>query len=181
MTSRDIEMRHAVRLSLLLLVSLNLLTDPATAGPIFDQIKEGACRNDYYAYCAHILPGQGRVLACLRENASKLTQACKNWGNFIEDDKGNKNNFEIMETRDQEDEVDMLTGQKKTNLVCSAFSWFSKEWCRPKDSGEGVVQDSYSDYSLVNQTQSSCSGSDWFSNPSCRTGSPDGTGESSQD
>lgn len=34
------------------------------------------CRADAQKFCQGIKPGEGRIIACLKENASKLSQAC---------------------------------------------------------------------------------------------------------
>lgn len=36
-----------------------------------------ACADDVTAHCAGVVPGQGRVHECLRENSEKLTPECK--------------------------------------------------------------------------------------------------------
>lgn len=35
-----------------------------------------ACRGDAKQFCGDVVPGEGRVLHCLRENAGKLSSAC---------------------------------------------------------------------------------------------------------
>ncbi len=35
-----------------------------------------ACQSDYRTYCPSVLPGGGRILACMRENQGKLSPAC---------------------------------------------------------------------------------------------------------
>jgi hypothetical protein len=37
----------------------------------------GACKADYDKYCKGILPGGGRIVACLNEQHDKLSDACK--------------------------------------------------------------------------------------------------------
>ena len=36
-----------------------------------------ACAEDYRRYCSSVQPGGGRVIACLKENAPKLTPGCR--------------------------------------------------------------------------------------------------------
>jgi hypothetical protein len=36
-----------------------------------------ACAADYQALCSNVQPGGGRILACLRQNADKVSPACK--------------------------------------------------------------------------------------------------------
>jgi len=35
-----------------------------------------ACRSDVKKYCQGVKPGEGRIIACLKENSSKLSPAC---------------------------------------------------------------------------------------------------------
>ncbi len=37
-----------------------------------------ACRNDYFAFCTGVTPGDGRILACLNQHLDKISAACKN-------------------------------------------------------------------------------------------------------
>jgi hypothetical protein len=41
------------------------------------QTMQQACRADYDRLCAGVLPGGGRILACLQSHADKLDPACK--------------------------------------------------------------------------------------------------------
>jgi len=45
---------------------------PAPAGPLAE-----ACAQDVRALCPSIEPGEGRVLACLKEHRTKVSAACK--------------------------------------------------------------------------------------------------------
>jgi hypothetical protein len=36
-----------------------------------------ACAADYHTYCSDVRPGGGRILACLKQNADKLSQGCQ--------------------------------------------------------------------------------------------------------
>lgn len=36
-----------------------------------------ACRQDVQTLCSGVQPGEGRVVACLRENRAKLSDGCK--------------------------------------------------------------------------------------------------------
>jgi hypothetical protein len=37
-----------------------------------------ACAADYQSLCAGVQPGGGRIIACLKQNAAKLSPACQN-------------------------------------------------------------------------------------------------------
>ena len=55
------------------------------AGPAFAQQASGAkaqalkqaCAADYKALCSGVQPGGGRIIACLKQNADKLSPTCK--------------------------------------------------------------------------------------------------------
>lgn len=36
-----------------------------------------ACKADYEKYCSNVMPGGGRILACLSKESVNLTAACK--------------------------------------------------------------------------------------------------------
>ena len=38
---------------------------------------QNACADDYAIFCSSVLPGQGRIAACLERNQEILTQKCK--------------------------------------------------------------------------------------------------------
>lgn len=35
-----------------------------------------ACTPDYHAYCSSVVPGGGRILACLEQNQAKISAPC---------------------------------------------------------------------------------------------------------
>jgi hypothetical protein len=35
------------------------------------------CREDFKTYCAHIKPGEGRLLACIKKQEDKISSRCK--------------------------------------------------------------------------------------------------------
>ncbi len=39
--------------------------------------QRNACTGDYQKYCKSVIPGGGRIIACLARESSKLTPACK--------------------------------------------------------------------------------------------------------
>ena len=39
--------------------------------------QRDACKDDYEKYCKSVVPGGGRIIACLAKESDKLTPACK--------------------------------------------------------------------------------------------------------
>lgn len=39
--------------------------------------QRAACRNDFEKYCSGVMPGGGRILACLSRETANLTDACR--------------------------------------------------------------------------------------------------------
>jgi Cysteine rich repeat len=39
--------------------------------------QRDACMGDYQKYCKSVIPGGGRIIACLAKESDKLTPACK--------------------------------------------------------------------------------------------------------
>ncbi|QDW41523.1 hypothetical protein FFI89_033040 [Bradyrhizobium sp. KBS0727] len=39
--------------------------------------QRDACKGDYVKYCKSVVPGGGRIIACLAKESDKLTPACK--------------------------------------------------------------------------------------------------------
>ena len=39
--------------------------------------QRDACKDDYEKYCKSVVPGGGRIIACLAKETGKLTPACK--------------------------------------------------------------------------------------------------------
>jgi len=39
--------------------------------------QRNACKGDYEKYCKSVVPGGGRIIACLAKESDKLTPACK--------------------------------------------------------------------------------------------------------
>jgi hypothetical protein len=43
----------------------------------FTTEQRAACKGDYETFCKGVMPGGGRVLACLNKESAKLSAACK--------------------------------------------------------------------------------------------------------
>lgn len=39
--------------------------------------QRAACQADYARFCSDVLPGGGRIIACLTRNYAQLVDACK--------------------------------------------------------------------------------------------------------
>ena len=39
--------------------------------------QQEACAADYQSFCVGVMPGGGRILACLKKNEAKLSPECK--------------------------------------------------------------------------------------------------------
>ena len=55
---------------------------PPAAPPVMSRRQEAtmmrrACRRDFATYCGEVRPGEGRALACLEGNQSRLSPPCK--------------------------------------------------------------------------------------------------------
>lgn len=48
----------------------------AQAGQLPPKVRE-MCESDYKKFCAATIPGGGRILACMRSNSARLTDACR--------------------------------------------------------------------------------------------------------
>ena len=59
-------------LSLVLAAAASLAAVPALA-----QTPPAACAPDIQQYCAGVQQGEGRIAGCLRQNAAKISPACK--------------------------------------------------------------------------------------------------------
>jgi hypothetical protein len=57
-------------------------TPPAAPPPAMSRRQEAtmmrrACGRDFATYCSEVRPGEGRAVACLEENRSRLSPSCK--------------------------------------------------------------------------------------------------------
>jgi hypothetical protein len=70
--------RHSIRkligIAVLTTISLSGLDGAARAQQ--SAIRE-ACAGDYKSLCSGVQPGGGRIVACLQQNASKLSPSCQ--------------------------------------------------------------------------------------------------------
>ena len=53
------------------------LTADASAPPQKHPMGHGACKADAEKLCSGVQPGGGRILACMKANKDKLSDACK--------------------------------------------------------------------------------------------------------
>jgi hypothetical protein len=53
------------------------LTHRRVFSPVTPLSAVQACSADVAKHCTHVVPGNGRVHACLRKNEGKLSQQCK--------------------------------------------------------------------------------------------------------
>lgn len=66
-------MRHLpTRLVIAILAALPVA---AAAAADTDALKK-ACHDDYQALCASVMPGGGRIIACLHQHETKLSSQC---------------------------------------------------------------------------------------------------------
>ncbi len=76
MSKPELHYRRA-KLAIAMVASLCLAATGACAQQgSLAQLRQ-ACRTDFKSLCSGVQPGGGRILACLKENASKLSPGCK--------------------------------------------------------------------------------------------------------
>ncbi|MBV5268829.1 MAG: cysteine rich repeat-containing protein [Afipia sp.] len=61
----------------IVLVAVTLSVPTLASAQQFTAAQRDACKGDYEKYCSNVMPGGGRVLACLSKESAKLTDACK--------------------------------------------------------------------------------------------------------
>ncbi len=71
--------RKSIRtLGMALVLAVGMCGGPGVASA---QHGEGgirkACASDYQSFCSGVQPGGGRIIACLQQNAGKLSPACQ--------------------------------------------------------------------------------------------------------
>lgn len=67
-------MRNAARMAVaaaLCLAAANAMAEPGTKN------QQDACRPDVYRLCHEFMPVTQRIVACLKQNRSKLSPACR--------------------------------------------------------------------------------------------------------
>ncbi|WP_315798791.1 MULTISPECIES: cysteine rich repeat-containing protein [unclassified Bradyrhizobium] len=66
------------KLAIAILFTLLLgLADAARAQLLPTDEQRAACQVDYARFCSDVLPGGGRIIACLTRNYAQLADACK--------------------------------------------------------------------------------------------------------
>lgn len=68
--------RMSIRLSIALVVIAAGLSTGAFAQNLTTQ-QRTACKPDYEKYCSGVMPGGGRIIACLNKQRDTLSDACK--------------------------------------------------------------------------------------------------------
>ena len=53
-----------------------LLASQMAAAQVSDKLK-AACGADYKAHCSTVVPGGGRIIACMKAHAAQLSPGCK--------------------------------------------------------------------------------------------------------
>jgi hypothetical protein len=59
------------------ILALGLLGTPARAQPSPSPAQRAACEDDYKQYCPDVVPGGGRIIACLKQNIAKISEKCR--------------------------------------------------------------------------------------------------------
>jgi hypothetical protein len=76
-------MKHIAALTLTLLTACAVnLASAQTSGQTDQPVKRGPggngpCKADVEKLCPNVQPGGGRIIACMKENKDKLSEACK--------------------------------------------------------------------------------------------------------
>lgn len=55
----------------------SLIVMPVAAQAAFTAAQRDACKADYETFCRDVIPGGGRIVKCLRDNAAKLRERCR--------------------------------------------------------------------------------------------------------
>jgi hypothetical protein len=59
-----------------IVIAVGLLVGAGTASAQQDVLRQ-ACAGDYKSLCSGVQPGGGRIIACLQQNAAKLSPDCQ--------------------------------------------------------------------------------------------------------
>lgn len=68
-------MKHTLLLTTALFAAGNALADDPPPPGKLDRLAE--CRADVQKLCPSVQPGGGRIVACLKDNSDKVSDACK--------------------------------------------------------------------------------------------------------
>lgn len=60
-----------------LIAAAVLSAAPAAFAQELTAAQRDACMGDYEKFCKGVMPGGGRIIACLNKEADKITPACK--------------------------------------------------------------------------------------------------------
>jgi hypothetical protein len=72
--------RNAARAALagaLCLTSFYAFAEPGKSGRLSREEAEAACTSDVFRLCAGSIPNEGKIVACLKMNKSRLSQGCR--------------------------------------------------------------------------------------------------------
>lgn len=61
----------------MLMTAALLCTSQAAFGQELTAEQRSACMGDYEKFCKGVVPGGGRIIACLAKESDKITPACK--------------------------------------------------------------------------------------------------------
>lgn len=64
-------------MSRMCLVAIMLSLPTLAAAQEITPAQRVACKADYEKYCSNVMPGGGRIIACLAKESANLTAACK--------------------------------------------------------------------------------------------------------
>lgn len=56
---------------------VTLAAPAASVAQVPTDEQRAACQADYIRFCVGLLPGEGRIAACLRQHYAELSDACK--------------------------------------------------------------------------------------------------------
>ena len=60
-----------------IMIAVLLCASEAAFSQELTAAQRSACMGDYEKYCKSVVPGGGRIIACLAKESDKITPACK--------------------------------------------------------------------------------------------------------